>query len=42
MTELKTKGRTLINVSVAVVDEKGVTALSSDIEWFIVREDKSA
>ncbi len=41
-TELKSKGRTLINVSVAVVDEKGVIALSSEIEWFVVRADKSA
>ncbi len=35
--ELKEKGRALITVSVDVVDEKGVTALSSEVEWFVAR-----
>lgn len=35
--ELTAKGRALIAVSVEVVDEAGVVALSSDIEWFIAR-----
>ena len=32
------KGRTLINVYGEVVDENGVVALSSEVEWFIARE----
>jgi hypothetical protein len=35
--DLSAKGRALITVSVEVVDESGVVALSSDIEWFIAR-----
>jgi acyl-coenzyme A thioesterase PaaI-like protein len=36
-TDLSAKGRALITVSVEVVDESGVVALSSEIEWFIAR-----
>ena len=38
MNDLNAKGRTLINVSGEVVDENGVVALSSEVEWFIARE----
>ncbi|OGW39649.1 MAG: hypothetical protein A2010_01500 [Nitrospirae bacterium GWD2_57_9] len=38
MNDLNAKGRALINVSVEVVDENGVVALSSAVEWFIARE----
>lgn len=37
MTELTAKGRALIRVSVEVVDESGVIALSSEVDWFIAR-----
>lgn len=36
-TELSTKNRALITVSVEIIDEGGVVALSSEVEWFIAR-----
>jgi len=35
--ELQTKGRALVGVSVEVVDEGGMVALSGVVEWFIAR-----
>lgn len=35
--DLSAKGRALITVLVEVVDESGVVALASDVEWFIAR-----
>ena len=36
-TELASRGRVLIKVSVEVVDEHDVVALLAEVEWFIVR-----
>jgi acyl-CoA thioesterase FadM len=35
VTELEAKGRALVELSVEVVDESGVVALTAQIEWFI-------
>jgi hypothetical protein len=34
-TELETKGRALVKLSVEVVDESGSVALTAEVEWFI-------
>jgi acyl-coenzyme A thioesterase PaaI-like protein len=39
--DLAAKGRTLIRLSVEVVDEGGTVAMTADVEWFIAR-DKNA
>jgi acyl-coenzyme A thioesterase PaaI-like protein len=37
-TDLAARGRTLVRVSVEVVDAGGTVAMTADVEWFIARD----